>query len=410
MSAPARSESLDPEVAAWLCAPTGVAAVADVTAWLDEGDDDLTVASRLRVATRRREGLPAARAVAVQAAAHARRRARADWPDADQLLFTPAALEQASHPAASAWRARRFADVGAVVDLCAGAGGDSLALATAGEVVAVDRDLGRLHLCRHNATVRGAPVRVVVGDALRPPLRLTGAVHCDPSRRVAGRRLRRLGEYRPPVDAVLGATTNAVGSGIVCSPALDLADPVLPADAELEFVQLGGDLLEAMLWTGALARRPGTSTATLLPSAEQWRSTPGTTDDLPVGPVGDWLVSVAPAAVRARCHDEIGATIAARRVAHRRALLTCDTPPPPSAWYVARRVEAVLPARGKHVRRWLQAADDLPVEIAVHGLDVAPDAFWSSLGRPPRGPNGRRLELVRTDEGGRCVVTRTTDH
>ena len=397
MAAPARTETLSPAVAAWLVTPDGLAAIADVTAALDGGHDDLTVAASLR------ERLSPERAVAVQASAHARQRARARWPDADRLLFTPAALEQASDPVASAWRAERFAAADHVVDLCSGAGGDALALAEIAEVTAVDRDLARLCLARHNAGARAVPVRPVAGDALAPPVRLAGPVHCDPGRRADGRRLRRLGDYHPPVDAVLAATAQASGTAIVCSPAVDLDDPALPDEAELEFVQLGDDLIEAVLWTGEFAAEARAS-ATLLPDRVR-RSRRGPPEELPVGAPGGWLVTVAPAAVRARCHDEVGAEIGAWRLARRRALLTCDDPPAPSPWYAARHIEAQLPVRAKQIRRWLQAADERPVEIAVHGLDVAPERLWQALGRPPRGPMGWRLELVRTDTGGTCLVT-----
>jgi hypothetical protein len=385
--------------ARWLTGDEGLAAVAATTAELDAGDEELTVASRIR-----RAGLDAARATAVVGAATARRRARARWPDADRLLFTPVALEQASDPEVSAWRARRLEDAD-VWDLCAGIGGDALALAAEGASVdAVDLDAARLELLVHNARVRGLEVRPHVGDALAVTLPADAAMHADPGRRREGRRVRRLADHLPGVGVLLGAHEAAPTRAVVLSPAVDLDDPDLPADAELEFVQVGDDLREAVVWLGAARRGSASATATLLPSEES-RSRGARGPRLAVGGVGEVLLQVAPAAVRARLHDEIGEEVGARRLATGRALLTCEADPGDSAWYRRRHVHAVLPARPRSVRGWLRSADERPVEIAVHGLGADPVAWWREIGRPPRGPDGWRLELVRTDDGAIAIVT-----
>jgi hypothetical protein len=382
----------------------------------------------------------------------ARRRARGSWPHAEQLLFTRTGLEQASDPAVAAWRAARIASVAAggspaedpprevvgarrVWDLGAGIGGDTLAIARAsgGPVVAVDRDAARLELLRHNADVWGLEVAVQHADALAVRPGPADLVHADPGRRRAdGRRIRRLADHQPPVGALLAAHPDVAGHAIVLSPGVDLDDPDLPPDAELEFVAVDGQLVEAVAWRGALAVPDRAATATLLArpphdaasASAAASATPaasagtghtaehvsigrdrGHRSALPVGPVGHHLVEVAAPAVRARVHDVIGASIGARRLAQRRALLTCDDRPPASPWYVARPVLAVLPARPRVVRRWLRDRDVPPLELAVHGLEVDVAAWWRELGRPPRGPTGWRLALVRLDDGAVAIVT-----
>lgn len=400
---------LDVEVARWLVGPDGLAAVASATNALDEGTEVLAVAARLASG-----GLSVERRAAAVDAAVARRRARPRWPRADHLLFTRTGLEQASDPRVSAWRARRFDAVDAVEDRAAGIGGDTLALAATGaQVTAIDRDAGRLELLRHNLAVHGHAVDVVVADAtVRPPPTI-GPVHVDPGRRDGERRLRRLAEHRPSVPVLLdhlSATVSGPGVAVVLSPAVDLADPDLPTDAEVEFVQIGPDLVEAVAWTGAL--RSGSdvaATATLLDRDGRLVATSSRggarPPRLPVGPVGDVVVEIAPAAVRARLHDTVGAAIGARRVAERRALLTADGLVPASPWWVARPVETVLPLRASAVRRWLRTTDGRPVELVRHGVDTDLDAFRREVGGPPGGPDGWRLELVRTDDGALVVVT-----
>lgn len=395
------------EVARWLVDREGLAAVASVTAALDGGADELTVARRLRDDV----GPPDRRAAALSAAV-ARRRARPRWPDADRLLFTRTALEQASDPAVSAWRARRLAGDRTVEDRGCGVGGDTLALADAGaDVLAIDHDAGRLVLLEHNAGVRGVVVRTRVADALTHPVPRGGPVHADPGRRVGERRVRTLADHRPSVPALLAhldVVVRGAGVAVALSPAVDLDDPGLPSAAELEFVQVAGDLVESVLWTGGLRNAGDQASATLLAPdgsvrAQRGRGPRG--PDLPVGSIGDAVLDVAPAAVRARLHDELGAEVGARRLAQRRALLTVDGDPPVSPWWRVRPVAAVLPARPAAVRRWLATAEPRPVELVRHGLDVDLTVFRRGLGRPPGGPSGWRVELVRLDRGATAIVT-----
>jgi hypothetical protein len=397
-----RALELDAATARWLVSEAGVAHVTEVTAWLDTDVAELPIATRLR-----RSGMTATQAAAVVGAAAARRRARERWPDADRLLFTRTGLEQASDPAVSAWRAQRYLDV-EVADLCAGIGGDTLALLeAASHVTAVDVDEARLVLLRHNAGVRGSEPSILVGDARRLELPAPVRRHVDPGRRdAAGRRTRRLNELRPPVGELVAAHRDAVGSAIVLPPAVDLNDPHLPA-GELEFVQVDGHLVEAVVWLGALARSHAGATATLLPEGLSRTRTTDDPEHVPVRSVGDWVIEVAPAAVRARLHDELARELGAHRLARTRALLTSDRRPAPSPWYSAREVVTVLPARARAVRAWLGRDQSEPVEIVTHGIDVDPARWWRELGKPRRGPKGLRLELVRLDDGACTIVTRT---
>ncbi len=397
---PASSASLSPEVATWLVSEAGLEQLATVTAALDAGERELAIAARIRAS-----GLDIGRSSAILDAAVARRRARDRYADADRLVFTTTALEQASHPAASALRAARYRDDGAIVDLCAGIGGDTLALAEVGPVTAIDRDPARLVLLARNAAVRGRTVETVVADVLTYPVGAGAWVHADPGRRLEGRRLRRLGEYLPPVPDLLAHVAGAAGAGVVVSPAVDLTDPGLPPDAELEFIQHGRRLLEASLWTGGLRTGAAVARATLLPVGES-RVREGPPVELPVAGIGAVLLDPAPAAVRARLHGELGAEVGAHRLARRRALLTAATVPD-GPWFEAWLVEDVLPlhAPGGRTKRLRELAD-APIEIATHGVDADPEEWWRRLGSPPRGPQGRRLHLVRTDDGALCVVTR----
>lgn len=391
------------EVLSWVTSQEGLDLLERTTEQL-ETRDALAVGTILR-----QEGLPPGRAAALTGLASVRLQARDRYDDADHLVFTSELLQQASHPAVAAHRAHRFAGGGTVADLCCGAGGDALALwRTAEQVVAVDIDPAACLLAAHNLASRGHPRWVVNADAGEAPVTAGLLVHIDPARRRDGRRLRSLGDYNPSVPAIAPIIGRAAGVGLTVSPGVDLRDPDLPAGAELEFVQIGSRLVEAVVWLGDLRSDGARATATLIGSGGEsslslTRHDPS--EPLPVGPAGEWLVEPAPAVIRARLHDRLGGEIGARRLAETRALLTTDDRPPGSPLYRTWRVEAVLPARPKEVRAWLRDADERPLEIAVHGLDVDPERFVRALGSQPRGPEGRRLHLVRLDDGAAAYVT-----
>lgn len=400
MPQPPRQDRLTPATARWLVSDVGLRAVAEATERWSEAPDPLALGTSLRAS-----GLDHHQAAAVISAADARLRMPAQLARAGCVL-TRAALEQASHPDVARWRAGRFSG-GNVADLGCGAGLDATTIAARGpHVVGIDRDEARAVLAAHNSSALGVPVSVVVGDALRPPVGLSGRLaHSDPSRRGPRGRAKRLADYQPAVGDLQQVISEADGYAVVVSPAVDLTDADLPA-GEIEFVQVGRDLVEAVVWGGQLARPGVLATATLLPGAVTRERTEAV-QELPVGPIGPYVLEVVPAAVRARLHDEIGAEIGARRLATRRALLTCDSRPAPSPWWVSWEVDEVLPARPRAVRDWLRGAPELPVELASTGADLDLDRFWRDIGSPRRGPGGRRLLAVRTDTGTVVVALRS---
>ncbi|MGI8767795.1 MAG: methyltransferase domain-containing protein, partial [Propionibacteriaceae bacterium] len=138
-------------------------------------------------------------------------------PPAAMLFFTTEALQQASRPRVSQWRADRMAAAvgagGTVLDLGCGIGADALALARAGlAVVAVERDPATAVFAAANlatadlATADGTAV-VRVGDAqtLGPTLLdadRSAGVFCDPARRDDRGRVWRVDQFSPGWDFV----------------------------------------------------------------------------------------------------------------------------------------------------------------------------------------------------------------
>ena len=103
------------------------------------------------------------------------------------MLFTRAGYEQSSSEAIARHRAARLADAlgrGAtarLADLCGGIGGDLVARAGVGEVLAVDRDAVHARLARYNAGVYDEADRVaaVVADVRDVPRSCLAALFPD---------------------------------------------------------------------------------------------------------------------------------------------------------------------------------------------------------------------------------------
>lgn len=407
---PPREEVLDEATARWLV-QDGRPLVTEVLERFTPAVDAVEAVTWVRG----REALPA-RAAAVVAAALARRDlaprlALAGWPRDLEVLLSTAAAEQASHPVVSAHRAARFADATDVVDLGCGAGLDAIALARpASAVRAVDLDPARVVLCRHQALVAGVAVDASVDDLFNVAPQPDLVWHADPGRRNDGRRARTLAQTRPPSGAVASHLAGAAGGALVMGPAVAWDDPDLPEDAEVEFVQVDRQLVEATAWVGDLRRADTRATATRL-VVEQGTvrtvtcSRSGPAPELPVGAIGAWLLDPAPALARARLHHEAALELGATRVATNRALCTADGPGPPD-WWASWEVEAVLPGRPRTVRSWLDGAEPLPLSLQLHGVQGTDGPWWQRLRGMPRGPIGRRVHVIALPDTVQAVITR----
>ena len=167
--------------------------------------------------------------------------------------------------------ATRFAPFGTVADLCCGIGGDALALASEGLTVdAVESDPLRLAMAEANASALGLADRIAfhAGRALAVPL--PDAAPRSPTRtgarRRAGTSTRKITHRRCRPFAARFRRDFPLAVKI--APGVAWAD-VAHLGAEAEFVSVGGELKECVLWFGAL--RTVERRATLLPGGADTR-------------------------------------------------------------------------------------------------------------------------------------------
>jgi hypothetical protein len=191
-----------------------------------------------------------------------RMRARERFSRADAMFFDgPDLLEQATSEAVARHKAVRFEGFDTVVDLCCGAGGDALQIASqAGQVIGVDCRLPPLVSLRANAQAYGFSGRIhPVAANLDQWTPAGDAYHIDPPRRDdAGRRQLRPSDWASWIEQVHHLALKYANLGGKLSPAVPL-DGLAWAD-EVELISENGVLKQAMVWCGALARSRRTAT------------------------------------------------------------------------------------------------------------------------------------------------------
>ncbi|MCL2647792.1 MAG: class I SAM-dependent methyltransferase [Phycisphaerales bacterium] len=211
-------------------------------------------------------------------------KARQKFPAlADRFIYAiPEALEQATDSAVASHKAGRFAQVlpsgGQILDLCAGIGGDSLALANVAPTTAVDLSAARLACLRYNAQTAPPqfPIQTQQADITAPLFQHSAFsihhslfFHIDPARRWQGKRSASYHDLIPGPDFLdkLITSKNFSGGAVKLSSAVDF-DSLPPPPCHLEIISHNQVVVQAVLWVGALAAPPlsfppNTRTATL---------------------------------------------------------------------------------------------------------------------------------------------------
>ncbi|MBN1642522.1 MAG: SAM-dependent methyltransferase [Anaerolineae bacterium] len=377
------------EALTYLLSPAGAALLERLSAQeLDEAD-------ALAHVTRLRKEHPPEVAAAALDLVLLRQRARSKFSRADRMFFTREALEQASAEVVSRRRAARYARYGAVADLCCGIGGDALALAARGDVLAVDLDPLRLRMARANAGAYDLGDRIDARcadvTAYAPPA--GRALWADPSRRAGGKRIYALSAYKPALPALLSLAARAPGAGIKLSPGVDyreLERIVGGIPHEVELISVDGEAREAVLWLGEL--RTARRRATLLPAGHTLTGDdPDPEADIAPG-VGDYLYEPDAAVIRAHLVRTLAAQIGARQIDPQIAYLTADRQID-SPFVTGYQVLERMPFGLKRIRARLRAYDVGELAIKKRGIGIDPAQFWRRL---PHGEGRERVILIVT--------------
>lgn len=357
------------------------------------GPSDSTADAVRLVSRLRKEGHPPARVAAVLTQYRLRRRAAAKFGGfAERMLFTEPGLEQASRLSVAAQHAGRFAAAGLsrVGDLGCGIGGDTMALAALGlDVIAVERDEATAAIAAYNL----APwpeATVEQGDAEALDLDRVDAVWMDPARREGARRLSAPDDFSPPLDTALGIARRRP-AGIKLAPGMDRS--LIPETHEAQWVSDGGEVVELVLWSGALAR-PGVRRAALVlgPQGAAELRAADDSPDVEAGRLGEYLYEPDGAVIRARLIGDLARSIEGRMLDASIAYVTADSLAP-SPFARAFRVLERWPLDAKRIAKALAERRIGTIEIKKRGVDVDPAAFRRQL--KPNGPDAATLVLTR---------------
>lgn len=329
----------------------------------------------------------------------ARRRAVEKFPDVPSLLADVAAVEQATSADVARHKARRFAAAGidCVVDLCCGMGGDAMGLGQMADVLLVDSNPARTWMARWNmGQVGGRVAGAAVADVAGLPLR-GRAFHIDPDRRHRGRRLH-FDSCRPGPALLRRLVDSGAPGAVKLSPAVDFSE--LPP-GEVEIIERGGHLVQAVLWTGSLASGRRSATRVDGDRCIQFAGAPDQT--VPVAAPGRLVLAVEAAIERAGLLGAFCAETGLAAVHPALGLLTANAAEK-SPWYRRFELLEVLPWRPKKVGQWLDAHDGGIVEVKTRGQACEPDQVQQQL----RGQGSQRFTVfvLRRDRRVQAWITR----
>ncbi|PWD50429.1 SAM-dependent methyltransferase [Serinibacter arcticus] len=354
-------------------------------------------------------GLDADLVAAALTQSRLRARAVAKFGDlAQDMLFTPEGLEQATRLTVAARHAHRFRTAGAthVADLGCGIGADSMALAGLGmRVLAVERDPATAMVASIN--LRQLPeARVVTGDAFDADLTGIDGVWADPARRTtSGRRLHELADYSPAVDRLLELRTRIPRVGLKLGPGLAHRD--IPSDAHAQWLSVGGDVVEANLWFGDLAPEgagrsalviDGAGTGTTLAEAG---NPADAVEQADAGPLGSYLYEPDGAVIRAglvaRVARDLGGHLIDPTIAYVTTPTLAATP-----FATAFRVLDHMPFSLKRLKTYLRERGVGVLEIKKRGSALDPARLRTQLAL--RGDASATIVLTRIAGAPRVLV------
>lgn len=310
-------------------------------------------------------------------------------------LFTDRMAEQSTHPEIAAYHAKAFANCAHVLEICTGAGLDTLALArVAGHVTTIESDPIIAEVTRGNLAREGIE-NVTLIQASWPveleDVRAFDGVWADPSRRTEQRRQRSGAQYDPPLTTI----PHAHIVGIKVGPGDDVV-----ADGYIsEYIGYGKDCRERVLWKSSHMRAP---TVTLADKMVYWGRS---SDAKPfVVPTAAYVIEPHKALIASGgvgvFFAEIGAAVFDPHIAYG----ALNVEPPPSPWYERYRVLKI--DQGVSVRRIQESIRELgwgsTTIFKKRGWENDPEDLRRALLFTSGGPPGVVI-IMRVGDGHQTV-------
>ena len=315
--------------------------------------------------------------------AQLQKKARHKFPDLPFTWAVPEALEQATDARVAAHKAARFAALHPekILDLCAGIGGDTMALAKIAPTTAYDLSPIRTTCLRYNldslglsADIRTEDIRTLLAT---PPIKNQKSkienpptfFHIATARGSGGEGSPAVQGLIPGPDLLLPLISQFPAGALKLSPAVDF-DSLPPG--HLEIISRNRTVVQAVLWTGTLADpfAHGTRTATVIEDDGQILSyTARPKPPELTAAVASYLFEADPALTRAGVAAALGAELRLGALTVDGGYLTGSEPLHHAA-VVAFRVILTIPYSQERVTAALShlpPADPGPVEVKTRG-------------------------------------------
>jgi len=260
-------------------------------------------------------------------------KARKKFPFAEEMFLTRKGYEQATSALIAEYKAKRFARFERIADICCGIGGDLMYLANRAadcETVGIDNDPLVCLFAQQNlgaARVSGH-AEVVESEFADYDLSSFEAVHIDPDRRPHGRTVQ--ANFFSPSITEIFRRMSTLNLAIKMAPASPEPDN-LPDHTEREWIGDRRECKQQMLWSGELAARPDSLTATCV-------NRDGSVEQVSVGhdeidqtivvakEIGKYVFEPHPTVLAAKLTDTIANRSGLARLAPTVAYLTGDDP------------------------------------------------------------------------------------
>jgi hypothetical protein len=301
-----------------------------------------------------------------------RKRAKAKFAKADEMLFDRDGLEMASHEHVAEYHASHFPRGEAVADLCCGIGGDLIALAKRGPAFGFETDPVRAECARHNLSINDLDGEVIA-HAIDPGSINADYAFIDPQRRGN----KHYGEPDPrQLPNHLKIVCVKLGTG------LDIERVQRDLFPRVEAVSFGGECRELLSWKG---REPGVFAVHIETGDVLHHDAYPPVTDKPCA----FLFHADPAAIKARCLGTLCARHNLQALGDSNGYLTGPSPIE-SPWLCAYRVAYHGPADRKRTQAKLSLLDARIIEVKTRAVKEPADQIRSHF--KPAGD--RKLTLA----------------
>lgn len=170
----------------------------------------------------------------------------------DKGFFTNRSLQQSSNPIIANYHAVRFKGGNHILEICTGAGIDTIALASvAGKVTSVDNDPKVIDYAKENASILGIKniefVCAKIEDVVQSfDIKRFDGIWADPSRRdIYDRKINSPSDYHPSLEFILSLNPSCL-VGIKLSPSYNFEK--IPAGCIREWLGYEDECSEQVLW------------------------------------------------------------------------------------------------------------------------------------------------------------------